>query len=109
MVQTDLAEVLTNAGVEAEIMLVPGKPVAALTAAAERWGADVLVIGRTPKGLSRWLRSDAYGIIRHAASAVVSVDRVAYRSEAVARFTGRMDRPAERHEDELAANSAGER
>jgi hypothetical protein len=109
MVQTDLAEVLTNAGVEAEIMLVPGKPVAALTAAAEQWGADVLVIGRTPKGLSRWLRSDAYGIIRHAASAVVSVDRVAYRSEAVARFTGRMDRPAERHEDELAAISAGER
>ena len=107
IMRAELVELAANAGVKAEIVLAPGEPVAAVAEAAERWGADVLVIGRTPKGFSRWLRSAGYGIIRHAPCAVISVDRVAYRQDAPARLAVGMDRPAERYDDEVATTSTG--
>jgi hypothetical protein len=82
-------------------MLVPGEPDAAVSGAAKRSGADVLVIGRTPDRFSWRIRSNAYGIIRRAPCAVVSVDSVASHGLAEARLDA-VSRPEQREEEEAA-------
>jgi nucleotide-binding universal stress UspA family protein len=104
MLRTQLAELTADTGVEAEIMLAPGEPAAAVAAAAETCGADVLVIGRARRGLSRRLRSNAYGIIRQSPCAVISIDPTAYDVDAPPR---RRAVPHEGLERELALASAG--
>jgi nucleotide-binding universal stress UspA family protein len=72
-IQTQVSELLQNAGIKVESKLAPGEPAKAVTAAADEIGADVLVIGRTPDGLMGRLRTNAYAIIRQSSCPVVSV------------------------------------
>ena len=75
-----LNRLLAKSGVEAEIQLVDGAPAAAVPLAAECLGADMLVIGRSPKGPAG-TRSDGLDIIRRSRCWVVSVDPTAYPYE----------------------------
>lgn len=45
------SELLASTGVKAEVRLIAGAPAAAVPESVERPGADVLVIGQSPKGL----------------------------------------------------------
>lgn len=107
ILRKELAEVAASAGAKADVMLVPGATDAAVSAAAERASADVLVIGRTPGGFPRWFRSNADGIIRQARCAVISVGSMAPRGETEARVPDAVSRPHQRYEEEIAATTAG--
>ena len=107
VLRRQLAELTEQIGVAAEIMLASGEASHAVAGAAETCGADVLVIGRTPSGLSRRLRSNAYGIIRQSPCPVVSIDPVAYCVEPPPQTTAAHSRPHEHLESELALASAG--
>jgi nucleotide-binding universal stress UspA family protein len=107
VMRKELAEVAASAGSKAEIMLVPGEPDAAVSAAAERSSADVLVIGRTPGGFSRWFGSNADGIIRQARCAVISVGSMAPRGETETRLPDAVSQPDQRYEEEIVATTAG--
>jgi hypothetical protein len=72
---------LASTGVKAEIRLIAGAPAAAVAESAERLGADVLVIGRSPKGVTGRLWSSGFSIIRRSPCAVVSIDCAAQPHE----------------------------
>jgi nucleotide-binding universal stress UspA family protein len=70
----ELLKLQTAAGADAEVVLESGEPAQVICAAAERLGADVLVIGRgSAAGVFGRLRTNAYAIIRQSPCPVVSV------------------------------------
>lgn len=71
--EQQMAELLERAGVVAEFRLLAGDAPAAVTAAVNELGADVLVIGRSPHGLMGRLRTVAYALIRQSGRPVISV------------------------------------
>ena len=60
-------------GTQAEVFIESGEAPKVVRMAAEQFPADVLVIGRTPDGLTGRLRTHAYAIIRESPCPVVSV------------------------------------
>lgn len=88
VLRAELSELITKVGIKAEIRLAAGEPAEAIAIAAERVGAGVLVIGRSPKGLVGRLRPNAFGIIRQSSCAVVSVDPTTSCREKVVKQAG---------------------
>jgi len=57
-----------------EVVIEEGDPAQVMRAAATRWNADVVVIGRSPReGVLGRLRTNAYSIVRDAPCPVISV------------------------------------
>ncbi len=67
-----LTGVRDRLGVNAEICVQGGDPAEVIRAAAEKHGADLVVIGRATPGVAR-LRAHGYSVIRHSPCPVVSV------------------------------------
>ncbi|MFN7919302.1 MAG: universal stress protein [Bryobacteraceae bacterium] len=69
-----VAKLLARTGVNAEVMIAEGDPAGVVKGAAEKQGADLVVIGRgASTGTFGRLRAHAYSIIRQSPCAVVSV------------------------------------
>lgn len=74
MARDDIRTLLECAGANAEVWLEPGRPLPAIPPVAERLGADLLVIGKSPrKRLLSDLRATSYDMIRQAPCPVASV------------------------------------
>lgn len=70
----EIAALLGQAGLEAEVIIEPGDPPRVVCGAAARLGAGLLVIGRgSAGGVFGRLRTNAYAIIRQSPCAVASV------------------------------------
>lgn len=72
--EAELQQLRCDSGAEAQLVVEPGEPAQVIAAAAQRIGADVVVIGRGSAGgaIGR-LRANAYAIIRQSPCPVVSV------------------------------------
>lgn len=72
--QTELEQLRLDSGAVAAILVEPGEPAQVISRAANRLGADLLVIGRgSAAGALGRLRANAYAIIRLSPCPVVSV------------------------------------
>lgn len=107
VLQAELSELIATTGVNAEIRLASGEPAQAVSSAAKRLGTDVLVIGRSPKGVVRRLLSNALGIIRQSSCAVVSIEATSSWREKVVRDTAGRTATDECPESECVPAGAG--
>jgi nucleotide-binding universal stress UspA family protein len=68
-----IAELQNDLGIPAEVRIEVGDPATALSRACDSVNADLLVIGRSTKGVLGRLRANSYAIIRESPCPVVSV------------------------------------
>ena len=72
--EKELERLRRDSGTVAESLIEPGDPAQVISAAAQRLGADVLIIARgSASGVFGRLRTNAYAIIRESPCPVVSV------------------------------------
>jgi nucleotide-binding universal stress UspA family protein len=69
-----LAELQNESGIQAETFVQPGDPAKVVACAAQRFRADLVILGRHARGgFSGHLRQNAYSIIRDSVCPVISV------------------------------------